>query len=138
MIIELLLIIIILWIITRNFKTKGTPISKKLNEVNSYLQKICEKCKINPYYQLVNSDDSTYTENKSIIHLVIVNPETQEFYDDQTIIHAAIHELTHIICPDLNHTLLFNSMEEYFNGVAISSGILDKHLITDESYPCVD
>lgn len=39
----------------------------------------------------------SYTENKSVITLCVVNPETGEFYDINTIMYVALHELAHVI-----------------------------------------
>lgn len=43
--------------------------------------------------------DSSYTENKRVISLCTVNPNTGEHYDMNTIMYVALHELAHVVTP---------------------------------------
>ena len=38
-----------------------------------------------------------YTESKSVIYLCIQDPETGEYYDINTLMYVALHELAHVI-----------------------------------------
>ncbi len=54
---------------------------------------------INPeYFQIpLRSGDKSYTENKTAITLCIVNPATNKYYDINTLMYVALHELAHCI-----------------------------------------
>jgi hypothetical protein len=58
--------------------------------------------KINPRYGKIplRVGDSAYTENKEVITLCLVDPDTNNFYDINTIMYVALHELAHVITPD--------------------------------------
>ena len=66
----------------------------------------------------IRTGTSAYTENKEVITLCIINPETGKEYDINTIMYVALHELAHVITPDgkeehgedfkLNFSLLLN------------------------------
>ena len=43
--------------------------------------------------------NKSYTENKKAITLCIVDPEKNDFYDINTIMYVALHELAHVITP---------------------------------------
>ena len=57
--------------------------------------------KINPRYASIplRSGDSAYTENKEVITLCLINPDTGQYYDINTIMYVALHELAHVITP---------------------------------------
>jgi hypothetical protein len=51
---------------------------------------------------------TSYTVNKGErIVMCIRSPDTGEFYDMNTIMYVAIHELAHVGCPEFGHTKLF-------------------------------
>jgi len=51
---------------------------------------------------------TSYTVNKGErIVMCIRSPDTGEFYDMNTIMYVAIHELAHVACPEFGHTKLF-------------------------------
>jgi hypothetical protein len=41
--------------------------------------------------------DKAYTEDKAVITLCIVNPHTNKFYDINTLMYVALHELAHTL-----------------------------------------
>ena len=43
--------------------------------------------------------DKSYTEDKKVITLCIVDPNTNSYYDMNTIMYVALHELGHVITP---------------------------------------
>jgi hypothetical protein len=47
--------------------------------------------------------NSSYTEKKSVITLCLAKPENGEFYDMNTIMYVALHELAHIITKSKGH-----------------------------------
>src|SRR5689334_25443726 len=55
--------------------------------------------RLNPRYGKIplRAGDSAYTENKEVITLCLVDPDTNHFYDINTIMYVALHELAHVI-----------------------------------------
>ena len=47
--------------------------------------------------------DSAYTENKEVITLCLKDPATGKYYDMNTIMYVALHELAHVICEAHGH-----------------------------------
>lgn len=45
-------------------------------------------------------DTSSYTENKRFIGLCVKNPYSGQYYNIDTVMHVALHELTHILDDD--------------------------------------
>lgn len=58
--------------------------------------------KLDPRYAEIplRSGDSAYTENKEIITLCLINPDTGQYYDINTIMYVSLHELAHVITPE--------------------------------------
>jgi hypothetical protein len=61
--------------------------------------------KLNPSYGNIplKEGDSAYTENKEVITLCLVNPETNTNYDINTLMYVAIHELAHVVSKNEGH-----------------------------------
>ena len=54
---------------------------------------------LNPKYAEIplRTGDSAYTENKEVITLCLINPDTNQYYDINTIMYVALHELGHCL-----------------------------------------
>jgi hypothetical protein len=52
---------------------------------------------------------SAYTENKTVITLCLKNPENGYYYNSNTIMYVALHELAHIISKTQGHNDEFNN-----------------------------
>jgi len=61
--------------------------------------------KIDPKYANVplQEGDSSYTENKEVIVLCIKDPETKKYYDMNTLMYVALHELAHMVSKNHGH-----------------------------------
>lgn len=61
---------------------------------------------LNPEYGKIplKEGNSAYTENKQVITLCLKNPETGVYYDINTIMYVALHELAHVVTKSQNHT----------------------------------
>lgn len=86
---------------------------------------------------LNQSIDSTITVNKTNIYLIIWNDKTDKPFDINTIRGAAIHEFAHVICPDIDHTEFFESIEYELIMIAQKLGYYDPTIASDPDYPCV-
>lgn len=47
----------------------------------------------------LRTGDKSFTEDKSVITLCVMNPRTGEYYDINTVMYVALHELAHVITP---------------------------------------
>jgi hypothetical protein len=61
--------------------------------------------KINPKYTEIPliEGDSAYTENKAAITLCLKDPKTNTYYDMNTIMYVALHELAHMVTSSTGH-----------------------------------
>jgi hypothetical protein len=61
--------------------------------------------KLNPKYGKIplREGKSAYTENKRVITLCLKDPFTDMYYDENTIMYVALHELGHVITPEVGH-----------------------------------
>ena len=92
----LLLIILIVGLIIIYNKSSTGP-TQKLIYLNNAIQEITSNLNISIKYHLHVSDTTTYIINKHDIYLVIWNDVSNMLYDDNTLMHALIHEIAHII-----------------------------------------
>lgn len=55
--------------------------------------------KIDPVFEKIPvvDGDSSFTENKETITLCLVNPQTKQYYDMNTLMYVALHELAHVV-----------------------------------------
>lgn len=80
----------------RSYYSSNNP---KLAEVRANFSKL------NPEYGKIplREGDSAYTENKEVITLCLVDPDTSTYYDMNTIMYVALHELAHMISKGHGH-----------------------------------
>lgn len=154
MILELLIIIFLLWLFTRGpagpagpsvssqpqdlEMTPPKPLidpTPKLEELRSILNQISTRAQLNPTYTLSLSSTTSYVVDKSHIYLVVVRPDGS-FYDQNTLVHAAVHELSHIVCPQEDHPPIYDVIEKYLLGVAQDLQVYDPTKPLDSTYPC--
>ena len=69
--------------------------------------------------------NSAYTENKTVITLCIKNPETGRYYDINTIMYVALHELAHIVSKTHGHNDEFKRNFSTLLRQAARKGIYD-------------
>lgn len=147
MILELLLLVAILWFATQGHKTQPVQLQMldpshkiriKLEQLGWALDELCRQANIVANYTLVVSDTSSYVTDKEIIHLLLWNTKTDDLFDDNTLMSAAIHELTHVICPTRDHSELFNKMEDDLLTLAENLDYYRSDQPVDEAYPCFD
>jgi hypothetical protein len=83
--------------------------------------------KLNPeYYNIpLREGDSAYTENKAVITLCLKNPETGGYYDMNTIMYVALHELGHIVSKTHGHNDEFKKNFATLLRQAARKGIYD-------------
>lgn len=74
----------------RSYYSNDNPIINKVRENFG---------KMHPdYFRIpIREGDSSYTEGKKFITLCLKNPETGGYYDMNTIMYVALHELAHLV-----------------------------------------
>jgi len=129
MLLILLLVIIIVMVII-NFSSKKNLF--KLRELNEKLKTIISNYPNNKSinYTLTESSDYTKVFNKKEIHLFI------GIYNDHTLLNALIHEVSHVICEEDNHTNKFDEINKKLLDIAINSKLLILSKIEND-YPCI-
>lgn len=140
---ELILLLFILWLSTRYEVPSSDAIRQKIiSEKLQYLRRIIEimKAELNWdfAYELHVSDSRTFVKNKYAIYLVIWDGINNQPFDDNTLIDALIHELTHIWCPDTYHSQLFEYLEQRLFDTATELGFYDPEKPIAANYPCDD
>lgn len=80
----------------RDDDTKREPI---LSLVRNNFKKINPKFGNIPLF----SGKGAYTDNKSEITLCLVDPDTNQEYDSNTIMYVALHELAHVVSEGIGH-----------------------------------
>lgn len=92
--------------------------------------------KINPKYAEIplRTGDSAYTENKEVITLCLINPDTNKEYDLNTLTYVALHELAHVISKSQGHGSEFRNNFAMLLKKGASLGIYDPKKSIPASY----
>jgi hypothetical protein len=56
-------------------------------------------------------DSQSFTINKRVIHLC-TKDDAGKFYDTNSLIYVVLHELAHVLCPEIGHTFSFLKINE--------------------------
>lgn len=80
----------------RSYYSHDHPILNKVRDNFSIL---------NPEYARIplQKGDSAFTENKRMITLCLADPTTKQYYDMNTIMYVALHELAHVVSKTHGH-----------------------------------
>jgi hypothetical protein len=91
---------------------------------------------INPEYAKIpiQEGDSAYTENKQVITLCLKDPDNGRYYDMNTIMYVALHELSHVICQSHGHGDEFKQKFDEILKKAASLGIYDPNKAIPTTY----
>ena len=92
--------------------------------------------KLNPDYGRIplREGNSAYTENKRTITLCLKNPETKKYYDMNTIMYVALHELGHIVSKTHGHNDEFKRNFSLLLREASRKGIYDPRKEIPQTY----
>lgn len=131
LILVLCLAVIAYFAFGRSYYSHDHPI---LNQVRANFSKI------DPEYAKIplREGNSAYTENKSVITLCLKDPETGKFYDINTVMYVALHELSHMVSKTHGHN---NEFKQNFSGLlneATKLGIYDPRKPIPPRYCGVD
>ena len=100
----------------------------KYPEYHEYIKQFCSR--INNLVLLENAPDgkyTSYTVNKGDeIALCLRSKKTKELHDLNIIMYVTLHELSHVACPEIDHTELFKKIFIFFLNTAIILKIYKK------------
>ena len=82
---------------------------------------------IDPKYRNIplQVGDSSYTEDKEVITLCLTDPTTNKYYDMNTLLYVAFHELAHVISKNEGHGDEFKENFARLLRMAAEKGIYD-------------
>lgn len=96
---------------------------------NEYIRGIIEELRVlNPqlFDRLrIYPADESYTLDKSVIYLCIHDPETGDYYPQNYLKYVIMHEASHVLCDEIDHTAKFNQIFSGFIKRAVELGIYD-------------
>lgn len=80
----------------RSYYSENHPILNKIKENFG---------RLNPEWRKIplRKGKSSFTEDKSVITLCIENPDTGKYYDMNTLMYVALHELAHVNSSEIGH-----------------------------------
>lgn len=111
----------------RSYYSHNHPI---LNQVRANF------AKLRPEYANIplREGNSAFTENKSVITLCLQDPTTKKYYDINTIMYVALHELGHMISRTQGHNEEFRSNFSSLLRKATEIGIYNPSLPIPDTY----
>lgn len=83
-----------------------------------------------------SSDTSAYTsysvnKGEQIIFCLRSKTNKNELHDINLVMYVALHEMSHVACPEYGHTNLFKKIFAFITSVAINQGIYNKIYFRD-------
>ena len=91
--------VIILFLVIKKVKENLLPYDPKIDDLKRKLLMVHPKASQIKFYH----DKKSYTINKKEIYLCIKD-ENGEYYDENMLMYAALHELAHVLCDEIGHT----------------------------------
>lgn len=125
----LLVLALVIWstVTPRSYFSHDNPILNKVRENFG---------KLNPEYEKIplREGNSAYTENKRFITLCLKDPQTGKYYDMNTIMYVALHELGHIVSKTHGHNDEFKRNFSILLREAARKGIYDPRIEVPQTY----
>ncbi|MNK95561.1 hypothetical protein D3C87_1158000 [compost metagenome] len=132
MILEGLILVGIFYIFASSgSSTVSKPDEREENERLRNIKGMLEILSGNSNFELIGYNGNPKTVDKKYIYLNVSIK-----YDMDTISKAAIHELAHVLCPEVGHTTLFYAIEKNLLSSAIRLGYVNGYEMLDNVYPC--
>jgi hypothetical protein len=132
-IVILILCIIAMAVIIRSDDKRELAAHPILHKIRKNFSRIDPKFGKIPIYE----GSSSYTENKSTITICLRDPDTDKFYDMNTIMYVALHELAHVVTnngPEDEHGDKFKQNFSQLLSHANSVGVYDSSQPIPETY----
>ncbi len=97
---------------------------KEYGQYIDLLAKNLTKKRTKIYEGVENSEYTSYSVNKGEeIVFCLKSRKTKEIHDINLIMYVALHEISHLACPEINHTPLFKKIFAFITKKAIKIGI---------------
>jgi len=123
----LILFIVILYILNRD-----SDVERVIRRIKEDIEEILNRSGYKLVLVIIESHEKTYTDKEKIF---LVVKREGKLYSYDTLIKVCIHEVSHILCPELGHTEKFFRIENGLIETAKYLGIVgDKEV--HEEYPC--
>jgi len=94
-----------------------------------YIDRFCKRSKdLFIYENALDNDETAYTIGKGYETVICLRSKKNvgQLHDLNLVTYVALHEVSHIACPDKDHTPLFSTILRFFVDVAVSIGIYTK------------
>lgn len=122
---------------------------KKINNTIEWLYRsvndICYNCNLSPIYNIRETTQITYTDKiisshniKGTIYFVIWDEINDKIFDNNTLLYAMLHEISHILSPSIHHEPPFDSIESLLLNKAIDLAYYDPNIPFESNYMTLD
>ena len=101
------------------------------------LEKYREETGIYPEFTLNTDTSQTFTRNKQVINLCMINSNKNKFFDTDTLMHVFLHEMAHVLCKqwDINHHgEEFKRINEHLSKIGEKLKVFDPSKIAEDVY----
>lgn len=120
--------------------SKHEQIRHKLLDLNTIICHVFQRLNLEVEYRVFISETTTYVKGKYEIYLVVWDIVHDTLFDDNTLVHALLHEVCHIIdTSDCHgcHTPAFNELEDRVLQSAEDLGYYNPGRGPSNNYPCL-
>ena len=102
---------------------------EEYSEYREYIEQLVRK--IGDININESSEDSMYTsysvnKGEQIVFCLRSKKNKNKIHDLNLVMYVALHEISHVACPEFGHTQLFKKIFAFFTRVAIDIGIYKK------------
>ena len=134
----ILAVLFIIFCIKRNIKAKNLKKhKKKLYDLYKKIEKMKQyftETESKQLYKLKMSPDiRSYTIDKHDMRLCLENDDG-EYYDDNMLIYATLHELAHIFCDEIGHTDKYGRIFNRLLNIEEKVGVYNKSIKLPKEY----
>jgi hypothetical protein len=106
-------------------------VSKKdteYKEYKSYIEQLSSK--FNSIVLNESSEDSVYTsysvnKGEQIVFCLRSKTDKNTLHDVNLVMYVALHEISHVACPEYGHTMLFKKIFAFITSCAMRSGVYE-------------
>lgn len=119
-VIYIILILIIVIFLKDKIEQFLLPWDNKIDGLIEKLIRVHPRAKELQFYH----DKKSYTINKKSIYLCIKD-ENGDYYEENMLIYAALHELGHVLCDEIGHTPKYWAIFDQLLEKAANMGIYD-------------
>lgn len=94
-----------------------------------YIDRFCNRSSdLFMYENSLDNDETAYTIGKGEETVICLRSKKSlgKLHDINLVMYVALHEVSHIACPDQDHTPLFSAILRFFVDVSASIGIYQK------------